>query len=244
MRSVLVALRLPVFAVLAAAVLPAFHAAVVAVTVLLLAVGFGALAALALPHPLAAHLLAKGGQSLGVHLYVGAVGALALLAAEERVAEAVAVKLEALGLLAVALEFALVLGRPGLGRLYGDEGVVLEDVLEAIVLGELYGVELSELYLAPLPFAHQIGEQVLPLFGLIAQEDQLALLADLVGHPFGVRRNTQLTYIHSLYKSSSSPCYMARKIIHNQHRETRNLRQGKNGLEAGNGKLWLNGGEC
>lgn len=87
----LMTLRLPVLAVLAAAVLPAFYASIVAIAVLLLAVGFGAFAALALSHPLAAHLLSKGGQSLGVHFYICAVGALALLAAEERVAEAVTV---------------------------------------------------------------------------------------------------------------------------------------------------------
>lgn len=84
-------LRLPVLTVLAAAVLPAFYASIVAITVLLLAVGFGAFAALALSYPFAAHLLSKGGQSLGVHFYVGAVGTLALLAAEERVAKAVTV---------------------------------------------------------------------------------------------------------------------------------------------------------
>jgi hypothetical protein len=51
--------HLAVLAVLAAAVLTAFHPSVVAVAILLLAVRFGALAALPLPAAFAAHLLSQ-----------------------------------------------------------------------------------------------------------------------------------------------------------------------------------------
>lgn len=191
----------------------AFHSSIVAITVFLLTVGFGAFAALTFPYTFAAHLLTEGGQSLGVHLYVGTVSTLALLAAEELIAEAVAVEFETLRLLAVALELALVLLGSGLRGLNGNKGIVLEDILEAIVLGELYGVELAEFNFTSLPFPHQVCENILPLLWLVAQEHQLALLTDFVGDSFGVRRNTQLTYIHSLYKSITRSCYMARKII-------------------------------
>lgn len=191
----------------------AFHSSIVAIAVFLLTVGFGAFAAFTFPYTFAAHLLAESGQSFGVHLYVGAVGALAFLAAKELVAEAVAVEFEALGLLAVALELAFVLLGSGLRSLYGDKGIVLEYILKAIVFGELYGVELSKFYLTSLPFPHQVCEDILPLLWLVTQEHQLTLLTDLIGDSFGVRRNTQLTYIHSLYKFITRSCYMARKII-------------------------------
>jgi hypothetical protein len=65
----------------------------------------------------------------------------------------------------------------------GDEGVVLEDILKSVIFGELNGVQLSELDLAPLPLAPEAGEDVLPLLGLVLEQEELALLADLVGHP-------------------------------------------------------------
>ena len=79
-----------ILAILAAAVGPAGHPPVETVAVLLLAVGFAAPASLDLG-PLEIHLLAQSHQPLLVELHVGAILALALLAAEELVGKALAV---------------------------------------------------------------------------------------------------------------------------------------------------------
>lgn len=162
------------------------HSSIEAVAVFFLAVAFGALAALLFLFP-DVHFFAHNLEFLGVEFDVGAVVALAVLGAEELVGKALAVELETLGLFAVALELALgVVARRG--RLDADEGIVLEHVLEAVVLGELDGVELPQLDLAPLPLPEQLAEHILAAVGLALDHHQAALGADLVRHLPGVGR--------------------------------------------------------
>jgi hypothetical protein len=202
-------------AVLAAAGLSALYASVVAVAVLLLAVGLGALASLPL-RPLGRHVLPQSLKSLRVHLQVRAVGALAILAAEEPVAEAVAVELEALGLLAVALELPAGVGA-GRRSVDGDEGVVLEDVLEAAVPAQLDGVELPQLDLAPLPLPEKTAQHVLPPLRLAPQHHHLPLLADLVGHALGLRWQRELANLHKILHTAKYNITTYRNNIYPLH---------------------------
>ena len=82
----------------------------------------------------------------------------------------------------------------------GDKGVVFEHVLEAVVAGELDGVELSQGYFASFPLEEKVVEHVVAAVGLALDYFYVALGADFEGDAFAVGRHAKLVHLH-LYKS-------------------------------------------
>jgi hypothetical protein len=161
-------------AIFATAVLPAHHSSIEAVAVLLLAVGFAALAAFALTPSPRPQLPPQTQQLLAVPSLVGTVLALAVLAAEELVREALAVQFQAFCFPALAL-------RPlgwGLGGMDTDEGVVHQQVLELTVLAYFEGIELPHFDDAGFEFFIGLAARR-RLFGLWLDCDDGAVGGDL-----------------------------------------------------------------
>lgn len=176
-------------AIFALALLAAGQPSIVTVTILFFTVRFCALAPTGFYRPPKRTLITNHLEFTGIELDIGTAGALALFSAEETVGKALAVEFEALRFFAIALQSFFEFGAPGFRSLYGYEGVVLEHVLEAVVAGELNGVELPQFNFASFPLAEQLTEHIFFLLALPANYGHISLWGNFEGHSCGIGRH-------------------------------------------------------